>query len=166
MASETAVLAGGCFWGMEELFRQRPGVTATRVGYAGGNLANPTYNDVKTGKTGHAESIEVTFDPEKTSFEAILKFFFQAHDPTTVNRQGNDRGTQYRSAIFVQNDAQRATAEALIEKIDASGKWPGKVVTELLPAGVFTEAEDFHQNYLQRIPHGYTCHWVRPEWSL
>ncbi len=163
---EKAILAGGCFWGMEELFRALPGVTDTRVGYTGGAVANPTYNDMRTGTTGHAEAIEVTFDPARTSFENILHFFFQAHDPTTSDRQGNDRGTQYRSAIFYTDETQKSVAEDLVQRIEASGKWPGRIVTQIVPAGPFYEAESYHQDYLRKNPGGYTCHWVRPDWVL
>lgn len=166
MTHETAILAGGCFWGMEELFRQLPGVTDTDVGYTGGTSDQPVYTDVKTGTTGHAEAIKIVYDPSQTTFEAILRFFFQAHDPTTAGRQGNDIGTQYRSVIFYTNDQQKAVADALIAQIDASGRWPGKVVTELAPADTFYPAEDFHQDYLQKNPNGYTCHWIRTDWTL
>lgn len=166
MNQEKAILAGGCFWGMEELFRSLPGVINTHVGYAGGDLANPTYNDIKTGMTGHAESLEVIFDTSQTDFRSILQFFFQIHDPSTLNRQGNDRGTQYRSAIFAQNDIQKKIAEEVIESVNASGKWPGPVTTEIVTGGVFYEAEGFHQEYLQKNPHGYTCHWIRQEWKI
>ncbi len=161
---EKAILAGGCFWGMEELIRSQPGVTATRVGYTGGDFKDPTYNDMKTGQTGHAESIEITFDPAQTSFRKILEFFFQIHDPTTPNRQGNDIGSQYRSAIFSVDEAQQKIAKDLITEMEISGKWPGKIVTEVVPATTFYLAEDFHQDYLQKHPNGYTCHWVRPGW--
>lgn len=164
--AETAVLAGGCFWGMEELIRALPGVIDTRVGYTGGEVVNATYDDVKTGGSGHAESIEVTYNPAQLSYRQLLEFFFQIHDPTTMNQQGNDRGTQYRSAIFVSDDAEREVAQAVIADVNASGKWPGKVVTEVTDAGAFYEAEDYHQDYLQRNPNGYTCHYVRPEWVL
>ena len=159
--SEVATLAGGCFWGVEELIRKMPGVIDTTVGYTGGTLANPRYEDVKTGRTGHAESIQIEFDPSKITFEQILEFFFKLHDPTTANRQGNDIGTQYRSAIFFHDDAQRATAERVKEQVNASGKWPRPIVTEIVPASDFWVAEDYHQDYLQRYPNGYTCHWVR-----
>ena len=165
-ALEKAVFAGGCFWGMQDLIRKQNGVTATRVGYTGGALENPTYNDVKTGKTGHAESIEIEFDPAVTTYRALLELFFQIHDPTTVNRQGNDVGSQYRSAIFYLSDAQKDIAIDTIKDVDASGLWPGKVVTEVVAASAFWEAEDFHQDYLERIPNGYTCHFVRPDWRL
>jgi peptide-methionine (S)-S-oxide reductase len=160
--TETAILAGGCFWGMQELVRQLPGVLSTRVGYTGGDVANATYRNHGT----HAEAIEVVFDPSRTSYRAILEFFFQIHDPTTPNRQGNDRGTSYRSAIYFSSDEQRRTAVDTIADVEASGLWPGKVVTELAPAGPFWEAEPEHQDYLQRLPGGYTCHFVRPGWKL
>lgn len=163
---EKAILAGGCFWGMEDLIRKIPGVTDTRVGYTGGTFENPTYKDMTTGKTGHAESIEITFDPAKLGYERLLHYFFQLHDPTTIDRQGNDRGSQYRSAIFFVNDEQKKTAEDVIKALDASGKWPGKIVTEITPASVFYEAEDYHQDYLVKNPGGYTCHWVRPDWKV
>jgi peptide-methionine (S)-S-oxide reductase len=159
---ETAVLAGGCFWGMQDLIRKRPGVLSTRVGYTGGDVANATYRNHGT----HAEAIEIIFDPEKESFRGLLEFFFQIHDPTTKNRQGNDVGRAYRSAIFYENAEQKAVAEETIKDVDASGIWPGKVVTELQPVGPFWLAEREHQDYLQRIPNGYTCHWVRPNWKL
>jgi methionine-S-sulfoxide reductase len=161
MSTEKATLAGGCFWGVEELFRKLPGVVNTEVGYTGGALAKPRYEDVKTGRTGHAESIEIEFDPARISYEEILRYFFRLHDPTTANRQGNDVGTQYRSAIFVHDDAQRATAEQVKKEVAASGKWPRPVVTEIVAASDFWPAEDYHQDYLQRYPHGYTCHYVR-----
>lgn len=164
--TRTAILAGGCFWGMQELIRNQPGVISTRVGYAGGALENPTYNDVKTGRTGHAEAVEIVYDPSVMSYEKLLRWFFQIHDPTTKDRQGNDRGSQYRSAIWYQDEEQKETAERVIAAVDASGKWPGRVVTELAPAVPFWEAEDFHQDYLQRYPNGYTCHYVRPEWTF
>ncbi|MGW7533610.1 peptide-methionine (S)-S-oxide reductase MsrA [Amycolatopsis sp. NPDC054798] len=160
--TEKAILAGGCFWGMEELFRHQPGVTATRVGYSGGDTPNATYRNHGT----HAETIEVTYDPEQTDFRALLEFFFQVHDPSTKNRQGNDIGTSYRSAIFYTTDEQKRIAEDTIADVDASGLWPGKVVTEVTPAGDFWEAEPEHQDYLQRYPHGYTCHFPRPGWKL
>jgi peptide-methionine (S)-S-oxide reductase len=160
--AERAILAGGCFWGMEDLFRKRPGVLSTRVGYTGGDVPNATYRN----HSGHAEAIEIVFDPERTSYRELLQFFFQIHDPTTLNRQGNDVGTSYRSAIFYVDDEQRRVAEETIAEVDASGLWPGKVVTEVTPAGTFWEAEPEHQNYLERYPHGYTCHYVRPNWVL
>lgn len=161
-ATETALLAGGCFWGMQDLIRRVPGVISTRVGYSGGDVPNATYRDHGT----HAEAIEITFDPAKLTYRRILEIFFQIHDPSTLNRQGNDVGTSYRSAIFYENEAQKETAQALIAEIDASGIWPGKVVTELSPAGDFWEAEPEHQDYLLRYPNGYTCHRIRPEWIL
>ena len=162
MTTERAVLAGGCFWGVQDLFRKYPGVIQTRVGYTGGNTPNATYRN----HGYHAEAVEVLFDPAKISFRQILEFFFQIHDPTTENRQGNDRGTSYRSAIFYTSEAQREIAEDTIDDVNASGLWPGKVVTELAPAGPFWEAEPEHQDYLERIPNGYTCHYVRPDWKL
>lgn len=164
--TETAYLAGGCFWGMQDLIRRLPGVVSTRVGYTGGDLPNATYQHVRTGTTGHTEAIEVVFDPEQVSYRDLLELFFQIHDPTTPDRQGNDRGTQYRSAIFWLDDAQRQVAEDTIGDVEASGLWPGKVVTEVAEAGDFWEAEPEHQDYLERIPHGYTCHFVRPDWKL
>jgi peptide methionine sulfoxide reductase msrA/msrB len=159
---ETAVLAGGCFWGMEEILRKIPGVIETEVGYAGGTLAKPTYNDVKKGNTGHAESVRITFDPKKISYADLLeKWFFKMHDPTTANRQGNDVGTQYRSAIFFTSQEQRATAEQVIAKVNAAKKWQRPIVTQVVEAGPFTPAEDYHQDYLQKNPGGYTCHWMR-----
>ncbi|MEQ8653658.1 MAG: peptide-methionine (S)-S-oxide reductase MsrA [Kiloniellales bacterium] len=164
--SETAILAGGCFWGMQDLIRRVPGVISTRVGYSGGTTPNVTYHDLKSDRSGHAEAIEVVFDPAKLTYRRLLEFFFQIHDPTTIDRQGNDRGPSYRSAIFYADDRQKATAENVIKAVNASGLWPGRVVTEVSPAGPFWEAESVHQDYLQRIPHGYTCHWVRPDWVL
>ena len=163
---ETALLAGGCFWGMQDLIRRHPGVTATRVGYTGGTVANPTYEDLKTGTSGHAESLQIQFHPAETRYRDILELFFQIHDPTTPDRQGNDRGPQYRSAIFYHSEDQRKIAEDTIADVDASGLWPGKVVTEVTPASVFWEAEPAHQDYLLRVPHGYTCHFPRPNWVL
>jgi methionine-S-sulfoxide reductase len=160
--SERAILAGGCFWGMQDLIRKLPGVISTRVGYSGGEVPNATYRN----HGNHAESIEVVFDPAQISYRRLLEFFFQIHDPTTPNRQGNDRGPSYRSAIFYLSDAQKAVAEDTIADVEASGLWPGKVVTELAPAGPFWEAEPEHQDYLQRTPGGYTCHFVRPGWKL
>jgi peptide-methionine (S)-S-oxide reductase len=162
MSQERAVLAGGCFWGMQDLIRRQPGVLTTRVGYTGGHVANATYRN----HAGHAEAIEIIFDPAKTSFRQILEFFFQIHDPTTLNRQGNDLGTSYRSAIFYTNDEQRRVAEDTIADVEASGLWPGKVVTEVAKASDFWEAEPEHQDYLERIPNGYTCHFIRPGWKL
>ena len=160
--TETAILAGGCFWGMQELVRKLPGVLSTRVGYSGGDVANATYRNHGT----HAEAIEIVFDPSATSYRALLEFFFQIHDPTTVDRQGNDRGSSYRSAIYYASDEQHRIAVDTIADVEASGLWPGKVVTELAPAGPFWEAEPEHQDYLQRYPSGYTCHFVRPGWKL
>ncbi len=160
--TEKAILAGGCFWGMQDLIRKRPGVLSTRVGYTGGDLPNATYRN----HDGHAEAIEITFDPATISYRDILEFFFQIHDPTTLNRQGNDIGTSYRSAIFYTGDEQKRVAEDTIADVEASGLWPGKVVTEVTPAGAFWEAEPEHQDYLERIPYGYTCHFPRPDWKL
>jgi peptide-methionine (S)-S-oxide reductase len=162
MTTERAVLAGGCFWGMQDLIRRQPGVVSTRVGYTGGAVKNATYRNHE----GHAEAIEIVFDPAKTNFRTMLEFFFQIHDPTTLNRQGNDRGLSYRSAIFYTNDDQKRIAEDTIADVEASGLWPGKVVTEVKPAGEFWEAEPEHQDYLERYPDGYTCHFVRPDWVL
>jgi peptide-methionine (S)-S-oxide reductase len=162
MKHERAVLAGGCFWGMQDLFRRHDGVISTRVGYTGGDVPNATYRHHGT----HAEAIEIIFDPAKVCYRRLLEFFFQIHDPTTVNRQGNDVGTSYRSAIFYTNDAQKQVAEDTIADVEASGLWPGRVVTEVTPAGEFWEAEPEHQDYLERIPNGYTCHFVRPGWKL
>ncbi|MEV7176532.1 peptide-methionine (S)-S-oxide reductase MsrA [Kitasatospora sp. NPDC093679] len=162
MATEKAVLAGGCFWGMEELFRRRPGVVSTRVGYTGGEVPNATYRN----HGDHAEAIEVVYDPARTDFRALLEFFFQIHDPSTRDRQGNDIGTSYRSGIFYLTDEQKRVAEDTIADVDASGLWPGKVVTEVTPAGDFWEAEPEHQDYLQKFPNGYTCHFPRPGWKL
>jgi peptide-methionine (S)-S-oxide reductase len=162
MTTERAVLAGGCFWGMQDLIRRQPGVISTRVGYTGGAVKNATYRNHE----GHAEAIEIVFDPAKTSFRTMLEFFFQIHDPTTLNRQGNDLGTSYRSAIFYTSDEQKRTAEDAIADVEASGLWPGKVVTEVAPAGEFWQAEPEHQDYLERYPDGYTCHFIRPDWKL
>ena len=162
MSQERAVLAGGCFWGMQDLLRRYTGVTATRVGYSGGDVPNATYPNHGT----HAEAIEIIFDPAKISYRRLLEFFFQIHDPTTVNRQGNDRGMSYRSVIFYTSDEQKKVAEDTIADVDASGLWPGKVVTEVTAAGPFWEAEPEHQDYLERYPHGYTCHFARPNWVL
>lgn len=162
MTTERAVLAGGCFWGMQDLIRKLPGVVSTRVGYTGGSVKNATYRNHE----GHAEAIEVNFDPEQTSFRDLLEFFFQIHDPSTLNRQGNDIGTSYRSAIFYASDDQKKVAVDSIADVDASGIWPGKVVTEVEPIGEFWEAEPEHQDYLERIPNGYTCHFPRPNWKL
>ena len=162
MTSERAVLAGGCFWGMQDLIRSRPGVLSTRVGYSGGEVPNATYRN----HGNHAEAIEIVFDPARTSFRELLEFFFQIHDPSTRDRQGNDRGVSYRSAIYYTSPEQLAVAKDTIADVDASGLWPGKVVTELAPVGDFWQAEPEHQDYLQRVPHGYTCHFVRPGWTL
>ena len=164
--TETAYLAGGCFWGMQDLIRRLPGVVSTQVGYTGGELPNATYQHVRTGTTGHTEAIEVVFDPGTVSYRELLELFFQIHDPTTPDRQGNDRGTQYRSAIFWADDAQRETAVDTIADVEASGLWPGKVVTQVTQAGNFWPAEPEHQDYLERNPGGYTCHFVRPDWKL
>ncbi|MFT7594060.1 MAG: peptide-methionine (S)-S-oxide reductase [Paracoccaceae bacterium] len=160
--TERAVFAGGCFWGMQDLIRNRPGVEQTGVGYTGGDVPNATYRNHGT----HAEGIEILFDPEKTSYRTLLELFFQIHDPTTANRQGNDRGLSYRSAIYYVNETQKQTALDTIADVEASGLWPGKVVTEVEPAGDFWQAEPEHQDYLERIPNGYTCHFVRPDWML
>jgi peptide-methionine (S)-S-oxide reductase len=159
---ETAILAGGCFWGMQDLIRKRPGVVSTRVGYTGGDVPNATYHN----HGDHAEAIEIVFDPEQISYRDLLEFFFQIHDPTTKDGQGNDRGRSYRSAIFYTSDEQKKVAEDTIADVDASGLWPGKVVTEVVAAGPFWEAEPEHQDYLERYPHGYTCHFPRPNWKL
>jgi len=161
-SNERAVLAGGCFWGMQDLLRRYLGVISTRVGYTGGDVANATYRNHE----GHAEAIEIVFDPQKISYRRLLEFFFQIHDPTTLNRQGNDRGTSYRSAIFYTTEEQKEVAEETIADVNASGLWPGKVVTGVVPAGAFWEAEPEHQDYLERIPNGYTCHFIRPNWTL
>ena len=160
--TERAVLAGGCFWGMQDLIRRLPGVEKTRVGYTGGDVDHATYRNHGT----HAEGIEILFDPAKISFRTLLEFFFQIHDPTTPNRQGNDLGMSYRSAIYYMSEAQKAVAEDTIADVNASGLWPGKVVTEVEPAGDFWEAEPEHQDYLKRFPNGYTCHFPRPDWVL
>ena len=162
MSEERAVLAGGCFWGMQDLIRRRDGVISTRVGYSGGDVPNATYPNHGT----HAEAIEIVFDPARLSFRTLLEFFFQIHDPTTRNRQGNDMGTSYRSAIFYTSDEQKRVALDTIADVEASGLWPGKVVTEVKAAGPFWEAEPEHQDYLERYPGGYTCHFVRPNWKL
>ena len=162
MAHERAVLAGGCFWGMQDLIRKLPGVNNTRVGYTGGDLPNATYHNHGT----HAEGIEIFFDPQIVSYRRILEYFFQIHDPTTFNRQGNDRGASYRSAIYYVDEEQKQTAIETIADVDASGLWPGKVITEVAPAGDFWEAEPEHQDYLERYPNGYTCHFPRPDWVL
>jgi peptide-methionine (S)-S-oxide reductase len=162
MTEERAILAGGCFWGVQELIRRMDGVLSTRVGYTGGTVLQATYRN----HAGHAEAIEINFDPTRIGYRRILEFFFQIHDPSTRNRQGNDVGTSYRSAIFHTSEGQKRIAEETISDVDASGLWPGKVVTEVVPAGDFWEAEPEHQDYLQRIPNGYTCHFVRPNWRL
>lgn len=160
--SERAVLAGGCFWGMQDLIRKLPGVTATRVGYTGGDVPNATYQN----HGSHAEGIEIEFDPDRISFRELLEFFFQIHDPSTLDRQGNDMGPSYRSGIYYVDEAQKEEAERTISDVDASGLWPGKVVTEVKPVGDFWEAEPEHQDYLERYPNGYTCHFPRSEWKL
>ena len=162
MTQERAVLAGGCFWGVQDLIRKMPGVLSTRVGYTGGDVKNATYRNHGT----HAEGIEIIFDPQRISYRQLLEFFFQIHDPSTLNRQGNDRGTSYRSGIYYTDEAQKAEAERTIADVNASGLWPGKVVTEVKPAGDFWQAEPEHQDYLERYPNGYTCHFVRPNWRL
>ena len=162
MTEERAVLAGGCFWGMQDLIRRYKGVISTRVGYTGGTVANATYRN----HDGHAEAIEIIFDPSQITYRKLLELFFQIHDPSTLNRQGNDRGTSYRSAIFYTTDEQKRVALDTIADVDASGLWPGKVVTEVAPAGAFWQAEPEHQDYLERHPGGYTCHFIRPEWKL
>ena len=162
MTQDRAVLAGGCSWGMQDLIRKLPGVISTRVGYTGGDVPNATYRNHGT----HAEGIEIIYDPSQISYRRLLEFFFQIHDPTTLNRQGNDRGMSYRSAIYYVNDAQKAEAENTIADVEASGLWPGKVVTDVEPASDFWEAEPEHQDYLERIPNGYTCHFPRANWVL
>ena len=162
MTTETATLAGGCFWGMQDLIRKMDGVISTRVGYTGGDVENATYKNHGT----HAEGIEVVYNPEKISYRRLLEFFFQIHDPTTENRQGNDRGMSYRSAIYYADEAQKAVALDTIADVNASGLWPDRVVTELEPLCAFWEAEPEHQDYLERIPNGYTCHFIRPDWVL
>lgn len=159
--TEIATLAGGCFWGVEQLVRNMAGVVDTTVGYTGGTTENPTYEEVKTGRTGHAESLEIKFDPDRISYEDILDYFFRLHDPTTLNKQQNDVGTQYRSAIFYHDETQREAAQRAIER--AQKKWPKPIVTEVVAASRFWPAEDYHQDYLQRVPWGYNCHYVRPE---
>jgi peptide-methionine (S)-S-oxide reductase len=159
---ETAILAGGCFWGVQELLRKKPGVISTRVGYSGGDVPNATYRN----HGNHAEAVEIIFDPSQISFRDLLEFLFQIHDPSTKNRQGNDIGASYRSAVFYTTDEQKRVAEDTIADVDASGLWPGKVVTEVTPAGPFWEAEPEHQDYLQKYPNGYTCHFPRPGWKL
>jgi peptide-methionine (S)-S-oxide reductase len=161
-STERAVLAGGCFWGMQDLIRRIPGVISTRVGYSGGDVPDATYRNHGT----HAEAIEINFDPARTGYRTLLEFFFQIHDPTTRNRQGNDVGMSYRSAIFYTSDEQKRVAEDTVADVEASGLWPGKVVTEVAPVGAFWEAEPEHQDYLEKYPNGYTCHFVRPGWKL
>jgi peptide-methionine (S)-S-oxide reductase len=161
-STERAILAGGCFWGMQDLFRRQPGVVSTRVGYTGGDVPNATYRNHGT----HAEAIEIVFDPQKVSYRELLEFFFKIHDPTTLNRQGNDVGTSYRSAIFYTSEEQRRIGDDTIAEINASGLWPGRVVTQVVPEGPFWEAEPEHQDYLERNPNGYTCHFIRPGWKL
>ncbi len=160
--TETAILAGGCFWGVQELLRERDGVISTRAGYAGGDVPNATYRN----HGNHAEAVEIVFDPERISYRDLLEFFFQIHDPTTMDRQGNDVGSSYRSEILYTTDEQRRIAEDTIADVDASGIWPGKVITLVNEAGDFWEAEPEHQDYLQKYPNGYTCHFVRPDWKL
>jgi len=156
-----ATLSGGCFWGVQELIRKLPGVLQTTVGYTGGSTEDPDYGQVHTGNTGHAEAVQIVYDPKVISYESILRYFFRLHDPTTPNRQGNDRGTQYRSAIFYHDDDQRRVAERVKAEVDRSGKWPAKVVTQIVPASAFYPAEEYHQDYLQKHPDGYTCHYLR-----
>ena len=162
VSAERAVLAGGCFWGVQDLLRRYPGVISTRVGYTGGEVPNATYRN----HGNHAEAIEITFDAQTISYRKLLEFFFQIHDPSTLNRQGNDRGASYRSAIFYTSDEQKRIAQDTIADVDASGLWPGKVVTEVVPSGPFWEAEPEHQDYLEKYPDGYTCHFIRPNWML
>ena len=161
-ATERAILAGGCFWGMQDLLRRYDGVISTRVGYSGGDVPNATYRN----HGSHAEAIEITFDPKVIGYRRLLEFFFQIHDPTTRDRQGNDHGASYRSAIFYTSPEQKAVAEDTIADVEASGLWPGKVVTEISAVGDFWEAEPEHQDYLERLPYGYTCHFIRPGWQL
>lgn len=162
MSEERAVLAGGCFWGMQDLIRRYDGIVSTRVGYTGGEVRNATYRN----HGNHAEAIEIVFDPARLSYRQLLEFFFQIHDPSTPNRQGNDKGPSYRSAIYYVSDEQKRMALQTIADVDASGRWPGKVVTEVAPVGDFWDAEPEHQDYLERYPDGYTCHFVRPQWKL
>lgn len=158
---ETAVLAAGCFWGVEELIRQLPGVISTEVGYTGGSIPSPTYEMMTTGRTGHAEAVRIVFDPRQLEYADLLRYFFRLHDPTTLNRQGNDRGTQYRSAIFFTSSEQKRVAEVVMREVEAAGKWKAPLVTEVLPASEWYRAEEYHQDYLQRNPNGYTCHYLR-----
>jgi methionine-S-sulfoxide reductase len=160
---EVASLAGGCFWGMEEIIRKIPGVIDTQVGYTGGNTSAPSYKEVSSGKTGHAESVQVLFDPKKLSYQGLLTFFFRMHDPTTLNQQGNDKGTQYRSVIFTYGNSQEKVTRDVIKKVDAKGRWKKPVVTQVMPAAPFWRAEPEHQDYLQKNPKGYTCHYLRDE---
>lgn len=162
MTTERVILAGGCFWGIQDLIRHLPGILSTRAGYSGGDVAHATYRNHGT----HAEAVEVIFNPKQIGFRPLLLYFFQIHDPSTLNQQGNDRGPSYRSAIFYTSDAQKEEAARVIKDIDASGRWPGKVATKVEPAGEFWEAEPEHQDYLQRNPQGYTCHYPRPQWTL
>ena len=162
MTQERAVLAGGCFWGMQDLIRRYDGVISTRVGYSGGDVPNATYRNHGT----HAEAIEIVFDPARIAYRALLEFFFQIHDATTLNRQGNERGPSYRSAIFYTSEEQKRVADDTIADVEASGLWPGKIATEMSPAGPFWEAEPEHQDYLERYPGGYTCHFIRSDWKL
>ena len=162
MSTQKAILAGGCFWGVEELFRQQKGVISTIVGYTGGDVPNATYRN----HGNHAEGIEITFDPSVLTYRKLLEYFFMIHDPSTKNRQGNDIGTSYRSAIFYLDETQREVANDLISTLDESGKWPGKIITEVVPASDFWSAEEEHQDYLQKNPYGYTCHFERPEWTV
>ncbi len=166
MANESAILAGGCFWGLQDLLKKQPGVLKTRVGYSGGTLKDPNYYDVMAGQTGHAEAIEVVFDPNILSYRQLLAFFLKIHDPTTLNRQGNDQGTQYRSAIFYTSDEQKGIAQDVITQAQQSGHWPGNIVTQVVPATTFWLAEDMHQNYLEKNSHGYSCHFPRQDWVL
>lgn len=166
MAHETAIFAGGCFWGMQDLIRKQTGIMQSRVGYTGGHTPHPKYNEVCIGDTGHAEAIEVIFDTEKTTYRKVLEFFFQMHNPTTINRQGNDIGTQYRSAIFYINDEQKQIAEQLIKEIDEAAFLDAPVVTEVTKATEFHEAEEYHQDYLEHNKGGYTCHFIRGQWAL
>jgi peptide-methionine (S)-S-oxide reductase len=161
MKKEVATLAGGCFWGMEDIIKGLPGVTNTTVGYTGGSVENPNYNIVKLGTTNHAETVEVEYDPSKTNFKELLGFFFRMHDPTTLNQQGNDKGTQYRSVIFYHSEEQKKAAEEVIKALNDAHKWPRPIVTQLLPATKFYPAEEYHQDYLKKNPGGYTCHWMR-----
>ncbi len=163
---EHAIFAGGCFWGIQDLIRSKKGVLSTRVGYCGGHTENPTYNDVKWGTTGHAEAIEIAFDNSMINYRELLELFFQIHDPTTPNQQGNDKGTQYRSAIFYTNESQKEEAENMIKRLNLAAIWPNKIVTQVTHAPQFWQAEDYHQDYLVKNPNGYTCHFIRPGWKL